>query len=102
MNNHFAEPGDVWKHLPHAEILRNNPPRHYWETHAGSGSYALTESPSRLHGALQFLSRAPRNPDLLECAYLQVLKASPGIYPGSPALALYALGHPREVSPLRC
>jgi hypothetical protein len=40
MNNHFAELGDVWKHLPLAEILRINPPRHYWETYAGSPSYA--------------------------------------------------------------
>jgi 23S rRNA (adenine2030-N6)-methyltransferase len=92
MNNHFAELGDVWKHLLLAEILRINPPRHYWETHAGSASYALTESSSRLHGALRFLSCAPRDPDLCGCAYLQALQASPGVYPGSPALALQALG----------
>jgi 23S rRNA A2030 N6-methylase RlmJ len=93
MNNHFAELGDVWKHLPLAEILRINPPCHYWETHAGSASYALTESPSRLHGALRFLSCAPRDPDLRDCAYLQSLRSSHGVYPGSPALALRALGH---------
>jgi Ribosomal RNA large subunit methyltransferase D, RlmJ len=92
MNRHFAELGDVWKHLPLAEILRINPPRQYWETHAGSASYALTESPSRLHGALRFLSSAPRDPDLRGCAYLQTLRSSPGVYPGSPALALQALG----------
>jgi 23S rRNA A2030 N6-methylase RlmJ len=50
MNRHFAELGDVWKHLPLAEILHMDPPRVYWETHAGSASYPLTESPSRLHG----------------------------------------------------
>jgi hypothetical protein len=92
MNNHFAELGDVWKHLPLAEILHSNPPRHYWETHAGSVSYALTESRSRLHGALRFLSCAPYDPDLYSCAYLQALQASPGVYPGSPALALHFLG----------
>jgi hypothetical protein len=92
MNNHFAELGDVWKHLPLAEILCANPPRHYWETHAGSAWYALTESPPRLHGALRFLSCAPRDPDLYGCAYLQALQASPGVYPGSPALALQFLG----------
>src|SRR5439155_10410780 len=32
MNNYFAELGDVWKHLPLADILRITPPRHYWET----------------------------------------------------------------------
>jgi 23S rRNA (adenine2030-N6)-methyltransferase len=92
MNNHFAELGDVWKHLPLAEILRANPPRHYWETHAGSASYQLIASPSRLHGALRFLSFATLDPDLLSCAYLQALRASPGVYPGSPTLAMRVLG----------
>jgi 23S rRNA A2030 N6-methylase RlmJ len=92
MNRHFAELGDVWKHLPLAEILRINPPRQYWETHAGSASYALTESPSRRHGALRFLSCAPRDLDLRDCAYLQSLRSSPGAYLGSPALAMQALG----------
>ena len=59
MNTHFAELGDVWKHLPLAEVLRVNPPLHYWETHAGSAYYALTASPSRLHGVLRFLALAP-------------------------------------------
>jgi hypothetical protein len=84
--------GDVWKHLPLAEILRLNPPCHYWETHAGSASYPLTESPTRLHGALRFLDCAPGEPALRDCAYLQALRANPGRYPGSPALATRALG----------
>src|SRR2546423_15652475 len=45
-NRHFAALGDVWKPLPLAEILRLRPPTHYWETHAGSPAYALTESPA--------------------------------------------------------
>src|SRR5689334_4140187 len=88
MNNHFAELGDVWKHLPLAEILRINPPRQYWETDVGSATYALTESPSRLHGALRFLSCAPCDPDLRDCAYLRALRSLSGVYPSSPALAL--------------
>jgi hypothetical protein len=92
MNNHFGELGDVWKHLPLAEILRVNPPRAYWETHAGSASYPLTESPSRLHGALRFLSRAPYDPDLRSCAYLAALMHEPGVYPGSATLAMRSLG----------
>src|SRR2546422_7597359 len=51
MNHHFAELGDVWKHLPLAEVLRVNPPRLYWETHAGSASYLLTESAATLPAA---------------------------------------------------
>ena len=92
MNHHFGEFGDVWKHLPLAEILRVNPPRHYWETHAGSAAYPLTPSPARLHGALRFLERAPGEPELQECAYLQALLALPDVYPGSPMLATRALG----------
>jgi hypothetical protein len=92
MNNHFAELGDVWKHLPLAEILRLNPPRVYWETHAGSASYPLTESPSRLHGALRFLTLAPGDPDLEGCAYLAALRLVAGVYPGSATLAMRALG----------
>lgn len=92
MNKHFATLGDVWKHLPLAEMLRVNPPRHYWETHAGSASYPLTVSPPRLHGALHFLACAPGDPALQDCAYLQALRAMPDIYPGSPTLATRALG----------
>jgi len=92
MNHHFAELGDVWKHLPLAEVLRVNPPRLYWETHTGSASYLLTESPSRLHGALRFLALAPDDPALEGCAYLKALVDVPGLYPGSATLAMRALG----------
>ena len=92
MNKYFGDLGDVWKHLPLAEILRVNPPLHYWETHAGSASYPLTTSPPRLHGALRFLERAPGEPELQDCAYLQALRAMPDVYPGSPMLAIRALG----------
>jgi hypothetical protein len=91
-NRHFAELGDVWKHLPLAEVLRLNPPQSYWETHAGSLCYPLTASPTRVHGALRFLKRAPLDPDLIGCAYLAALQAEAGVYPGSPALALRELG----------
>ncbi|MDX1415601.1 MAG: hypothetical protein R3293_15505 [Candidatus Promineifilaceae bacterium] len=100
MNEYFGDLGDVWKHLPLAEILRVNPPRHYWETHAGSASYPLTASPPRLHGALRFLTRAPREPELVGCAYLQTLREMPDVYPGSPLLAIHALG--RDADYLFC
>ncbi|HSR33568.1 MAG TPA: 23S rRNA (adenine(2030)-N(6))-methyltransferase RlmJ [Anaerolineae bacterium] len=92
MNHHFGELGDVCKHMPLAEILRVKPPLHYWETHAGSASYPLTASPSRLHGALRFLACAPAEPELQGCAYLQALRAMPDVYPGSPMIATRALG----------
>lgn len=100
MNHHFGELGDVWKHLPLAEILQLNPPRHYWETHAGSTSYPLTKTPARQHGVLNFLEHAPADPDLHHSAYLQALQDMPGIYPGSPLLATRALG--RKASYIFC
>jgi len=99
-NRHFAALADVWKHLPLAELLRVNPPRHYWETHAGSAQYVLSESPTRLHGAIRFLTRASSDPDLAHCAYLDVLRAMPGKYPGSPTIAMQILG--RGASYLFC
>ena len=100
MNHHFGELGDIWKHLPLAEILRINPPRHYWETHAGSASYPLTESLARRHGVFHFLAHAPADPVLQQSAYLQTLQELPGIYPGSPLLAMRALG--RQASYIFC
>ena len=92
MNHHFGALGDVWKHLVLAEVLRVNPPRHYWETHAGSASYPLTESVTRGRGALNFVSRAHREPQLEGSAYRALLKSMPGTYPGSALIALLSLG----------
>ncbi len=100
MNHHYGELGDIWKHLPLAEILRLNSPRHYWETHAGSASYPLTTSPTRRHGVFHFLAQAPANHELRQTAYLQALQELPGIYPGSPLLAMRALG--RKASYIFC
>jgi 23S rRNA A2030 N6-methylase RlmJ len=49
-------------------------------------------SPARLHGAFRFLWCALGEPDLDDCAYLQALHDMPGVYPGSPMLAMRALG----------
>jgi 23S rRNA A2030 N6-methylase RlmJ len=91
-NSHFANFGDVWKHLPLAEVLRLRPAAQYWETHAGSAAYQLTHSLTRAHGALRFLAMAPTEPDLVSSAYFEALVATPGIYPGSSALARRELG----------
>ena len=81
----------MWKHLALAEILRLNPPRHYWETHAGSASYPLTESSTRLHGALRFLSAVDREPVLERCEYVALLRSMPRVYPGSAMIAMRTL-----------
>jgi hypothetical protein len=91
-NRHFAAIGDLWKHLLLAEVLRLRPPARYWETHAGSASYLLTDSSTRSHGAIRFLSVAPSDPDLSMCCYLEIIRRTPGIYPGSPMIAMQAIG----------
>ena len=55
MNRYYGNIGDVWKHLVLAELLALEPPKHYWETHAGSASYPLTHSPDRDYGVYRFL-----------------------------------------------
>lgn len=92
MNRHFGKLGDVWKHLPLAEILRMDPPLEYWETHAGSASYPLTESAERRHGVFRFLERSQVDPELAGSAYRDVLRRVTGVYPGSPLIAMSILG----------
>jgi 23S rRNA (adenine2030-N6)-methyltransferase len=95
-NVHYASIGDVWKHLPLAEILRIEHPSRYWETHSGSSSYPLTHSPERDYGALAFLEQAGRSPGLAGSAYWRLLarhgSGRAPTYPGSPLIAMELLG----------
>lgn len=97
-NLHYAEIGDVWKHLPLAELLAIEAPRRYLESHSGSSSYPLTASPKRDYGALRFASRAARSPALEASAYRRLLaeygddRGAPTTYPGSPLIAMSLLG----------
>jgi 23S rRNA A2030 N6-methylase RlmJ len=45
-NRHFAEIGDIWKHLPIASVLISEKKelKHYWETHSGSALYDLKQT----------------------------------------------------------
>src|SRR3712207_7085743 len=87
-NVHYARIGDVWKHLPLAEVLGIERPGRYWESYAGSSSYPLTRSPERDYGAFAFLERAARPLGLGGSAYGRLLArlAAGGVptYPGSP------------------
>jgi 23S rRNA A2030 N6-methylase RlmJ len=96
-NVHYARIGDVWKHLPLAEVLRIERPSRYWESHAGSSSYPLTRSPERDYGVFLFLERAVRSSALEGSAYRRLLYPrergrTPPTYPGSPMIAMGLLG----------
>jgi 23S rRNA A2030 N6-methylase RlmJ len=96
-NLHYARIGDVWKHLPLAEVLAIERPGSYWESHAGSSSHPLTRSPERDYGVFLFLERAVRSSVLEDSAYRRLLYprergTTPPTYPGSPLIAMELLG----------
>src|SRR5829696_8752555 len=72
-NVHYARIGDVWKHLPLAEVLAIERPGSYWESHAGSSTYPLTRSPERDYGVFLFLERAGSSSALKGSAYRRLL-----------------------------
>jgi 23S rRNA (adenine2030-N6)-methyltransferase len=100
-NVHYARIGDVWKHLPLAEVLAIERPGSYWESHAGSSSYPLTRSPQRDYGVFLFLERAGSSSALESSAYRRLLYPcergkTPPTYPGSPRIAMEMLGDGAE------
>ncbi len=96
-NIHFGNIGDIWKHLPLAEILSIEKPRQYWESHAGSAHYPLTHSLGRDYGVFHFLEHVAESPVLRISAFarlLDKLRQKDGhllIYPGSPFIAMHLL-----------
>ena len=96
-NRHFGKLADVWKHLPLVEILAIDSPLNYWESHAGSGAYAVADDAERRYGALRFFDVAKSVPALAASRYLFQLGAlNPSsvltLYPGSALLAMRELG----------
>jgi 23S rRNA (adenine2030-N6)-methyltransferase len=76
-NIHFGEIGDLWKHLPLAEILAVERPRRYWQTHDGNAIYELRPSPDRNYGICHFLGNLDRHPPLHETRYVSVVGRNP-------------------------
>ena len=95
-NIHYGRIGDVWKHLPLAEILSIEQPKDYCESHAGSAWYPLTHSWERDYGVFYFFEYASESAALSTSTYLQLLKdyAISGdlrTCPGSPLIAMRVL-----------
>ncbi|MEH2413593.1 23S rRNA (adenine(2030)-N(6))-methyltransferase RlmJ [Nostoc sp.] len=95
-NRHFGTIGDIWKHLPLAEILRVEKPFSYWESHAGSALYTLTHSIQRDYGVFYFIDNTTQSPMLEASAYKHILntyqqEGQLSTYPGSPLIALKVL-----------
>jgi len=95
-NRHFGTIGDIWKHLPLAEILRVEKPFAYWESHAGSALYTLTHSIQKDYGVFYFIEHTTESPALQASAYKNILNTYQqdkelSTYPGSPLIALEVL-----------
>ena len=95
-NPHFANLGDVWKHLLLTEVISSLRPGHYVETHAGSASYRLAVDAERGLGAEMFLSASSEVEPLRSSPYrrhiLDFARGAEPSYPGSPLLAMMLLG----------
>lgn len=95
-NRHYANIGDIWKHLPLAQILHAEQPTRYWESHAGNAVYSLAPGAARDYGLLHFLRAGAQVPILKESVYhrlaLRFAGNEPALYGGSPALSLSLLG----------
>jgi len=95
-NPHFANLGDVWKHLLLTEVISWLRPEHYVETHAGSASYRLVDDVERGLGAEIFLSASSEVEPLRSSPYrrhiLDFARGAEPSYPGSPLLAMMLLG----------
>lgn len=95
-NPHYANLGDVWKHLLLTEAINWLRPTHYVETHAGSASYPFVDDVERGLGVNTFLSASPEIEPLRSSTYRRhILTFAHGAepsYPGSPLLAMTLLG----------
>jgi 23S rRNA A2030 N6-methylase RlmJ len=95
-NPHFANVGDVWKHLLLTEVISWQRPEHYVETHAGSASYLLVDDVERGLGAEMFLSASSEIEPLRSSPYrrhiLEFARGAEPSYPGSALLAMMLLG----------
>ena len=106
MNIHYGKIGDVWKHLPLAQILSIEKPKYYWDSHSGSAVYTLTHSWERDYGVYYFLENAGQSLSLCSSRYYNLLNDlrqnddTLPIYPGSPGIAILLLG--REANYLFC
>jgi 23S rRNA A2030 N6-methylase RlmJ len=95
-NPHFANLGDVWKHLLLTEVISWLRPQLYVETHAGSATYRLVDDVERGLGAEMFLSASSEIEPLRGSPYrrhiLEFARGAEPSYPGSPLLAMMLLG----------
>ncbi len=103
MNHHFANAGDVMKHLALMSVAAHLRPRRYLESHAGAFDYALRDREGPLpDGVWDFAEKAPAVLALAASEYGRLIGAlvgspnAPGTYPGSLRCVWEVLGTSAE------
>jgi len=103
MNHHFANAGDVMKHLALVCAVELMRPERYLESHAGGFDYPLAEREGPLpDGVWDFMSAASTVRTLRESRYATLLNSiagspsTPGTYPGSTRCVWEILGADTE------
>ncbi len=103
VNHHFANAGDVMKHLALMRAVEIMRPERYLESHAGGFDYPLAEREGPLpDGVWDFMSAASTVRTLRESRYATLLNSiagtpsTPGTYPGSTRCVWEILGADTE------
>ena len=103
MNHHFANAGDVMKHLALMSVAAHLRPRRYLESHAGAFDYALRDREGPLpDGVWDFAEKAPSVLALAVSEYGRLIGSlagspdAPGTYPGSLRCVWEVLGPSAE------
>ncbi len=94
---HFGRSGDIWKHLPLAQILHIERPATYIETNAAYATYQLEHTPELEYGVFRLMAHRTELPQIAASRYVHLLTAfnhgdALRTYPGSAVQALALLG----------
>ena len=71
---HYGRSGDIWKHLPLAQILTTERPATYIESNCAYASYELHRTPELDYGIYRLWDTLERHPQLASSKYIKILK----------------------------
>ncbi len=91
---HYGRIGDIWKHLPLCNFLKNENPGCYIESNAACPVYDLTHSFERDYGIYKILNSVPESSVIANSVFYKTIKnyldnvEKINTYLGSPGLAI--------------
>jgi 23S rRNA (adenine2030-N6)-methyltransferase len=90
MYKHYGKIGDIWKHLPLCNVIKNEKPNVYIETNSAYCEYSLSQTDEQKYGIYNFVDKAVDFQLLKDSEYYKLIQPSVNKerYLGSPALAI--------------